>query len=184
VSEIPLVLLVKVTLPITFPAADGVNVTVSMADWPGAMIDPAEMPLALKPGPEIVTFEKVILLVSEFLMVTLRLPVEPTATLPKFKGEGLALSPVELGLMSPPDVDEAEAEVASVVTPTHPDGNIHNDVVSKRIIPGRHMTVQSRQWPLVIATGRSDRFEPGVTNVPTLAWYLDEYVECIAQMRF
>ena len=63
-------LLATETLPVTLPAPDGANVAVKVAACPGAKISPEEMPAALKPAPETVTFEIVTLEFPAFVSVT------------------------------------------------------------------------------------------------------------------
>ena len=46
-------LLATATLPVTLPAAEGLNVAVKVAVCPGLKMSPVETPLALKPAPEI-----------------------------------------------------------------------------------------------------------------------------------
>jgi hypothetical protein len=64
-------LLATATLPVTAPVAAGANVTFKMTVWPGARMDPLGTPLTLKPAPEMLTVEIVILEVPAFLSVTL-----------------------------------------------------------------------------------------------------------------
>ena len=83
-----------VTLPMTLPVAAGAKVTFSVTICPGVMICPLETPEAVKPAPEIVTLETVILTVPEFLSVTPRELLLVTITLSK-------LRVVELGVSAP-----------------------------------------------------------------------------------
>jgi hypothetical protein len=92
-----LTLLVMVTLPETPPAAAGANVTFKMALWPGFRRLPAEIPVASKPGPEMLVFEIVIVDPPEFVKVTAKMLLLPTLTVPKFKVEALTLNPYSLG---------------------------------------------------------------------------------------
>jgi hypothetical protein len=135
VSEALLALLVNVTLPVTFPTAAGAKVTFNVADCPDPMMAPAGMPLTLKPGPETATFSTVILVLREFVTVSLRALTEPTATLPKFNGEIVASSP------STAAFEFAEALVA---IPTHPDWDIAKNKATNKIIePKRHMMIKA-----------------------------------------
>jgi len=56
------------------------------------MICPTEMPLALKPGPEMLTPLTVTLELAEFVSVAERLALVPTLTFPNAKVEELVLS--------------------------------------------------------------------------------------------
>lgn len=60
-------LFAMVTLPFALPVAAGANVTFSVTVPVGPTIDPAEMPLALKTGPETVTSDTMILALPELL---------------------------------------------------------------------------------------------------------------------
>jgi hypothetical protein len=83
-------LLVTVTLPVTLPVAAGANVTVNVAVCPADKISPAGTPLAVKPAPDMLTFETVTLDVPALLKAMLWLPLLDTFTLPKLKLEALA----------------------------------------------------------------------------------------------
>src|ERR1700686_3689592 len=65
-------LLLMVTLPDALPRAAGVNVAFSVAVCPPARMVPLGMPLALKPGPEMLTLEIVTLEPPELLSITPR----------------------------------------------------------------------------------------------------------------
>jgi hypothetical protein len=82
-------LLATDTLPVALPAAAGVNVAVKVAVCPGVRISPDETPEALKPAPEIVTFEIVIVEFPAFVSVTFCVPLLDTVTLPKLTEEEL-----------------------------------------------------------------------------------------------
>lgn len=117
-----------VTLSEILPVADGANVTFRVTTWPGAIISPFEMPEASKPEPPTVTLETVMLTAPEFVKVTPRvLPVLPTATSPKLRAAGLALSAAEGTELGVADVEfvelvvtEAELPLAEV-TPAQPE---------------------------------------------------------------
>src|SRR5690242_9438960 len=85
-------LLAMVTLPVTLPVAAGANVTFSVTTCPGVMICPLDTPEAVKPAPEIVTLETVILTPPEFVRVTPRALLLPTITLPKLRVVVLGVS--------------------------------------------------------------------------------------------
>jgi hypothetical protein len=142
VSEVFWVLFVNVTLPVTFPTAAGANVTLSVADSPDPMTDPEGIPLTLKPDPEIVTFEIVILVFWEFVTVARRTLVEPTATLPKIKGEGVALSPLTEALGLDLIAGSVAPEDFAEVTPTHPDSDMAKSTAAKTIKRERHMRIE------------------------------------------
>ncbi len=63
-------LLATATVPVMFPAADGVNVAVSVAVCPGVRMRPPDTPLALKPAPETVTLDTVTLEFPALVSVT------------------------------------------------------------------------------------------------------------------
>jgi hypothetical protein len=83
--------LITLTLPVTFPLAVGAKVTSNVLVCPGVWMRPAEAPLTLKPGPEMLIFEKVTSELPEAASVTARVVLLPTATFPNFKFDGLAL---------------------------------------------------------------------------------------------
>ena len=78
-------LLVTVTLPVTPPVAAGAKVTFTVTTCAEVMIWPLETPLAVKPAPEIVTLETVMLVLPELVKVMPRELLLPTVTLLKFK---------------------------------------------------------------------------------------------------
>ena len=84
-------LLTTETLPVTLPVAAGAKVTFKVTICPEVTISPADTPLAVKPGPEIVTFEIVILELPELVSVTPRLLL-PTFTFPKLRADAPATS--------------------------------------------------------------------------------------------
>jgi len=74
-------------LPVMLPVLAGVNVTFNVVLCPGDKIAP-DAPLALKPGPEMLTFEIVTLDVPEFVTEIGCDATLPTLTLPKLKDAG------------------------------------------------------------------------------------------------
>ena len=85
-------LLTSVTLPVTLPLDDGLNVTVRVTACPADKISPADTPLVAKPEPEAMTFE---IAMSEFpalVSVTLWLVELDIPTSPKLKAAELELS--------------------------------------------------------------------------------------------
>ena len=85
-------LLTTETFPVTLPVAAGAKVTFKVTVCLGVTISPADTPLAVKAGPEIVTFEIVILELPELVNVTPRVTLLPMFTLPKFRLEVLVVS--------------------------------------------------------------------------------------------
>src|SRR5689334_6208970 len=85
-------LLTTETLPVTLPVAAGVKVAFNVTGFPGLTISPADMPLALKPGPETLTLETVILELLELVNVTLRMRLLPIFTLPNARVDAFALN--------------------------------------------------------------------------------------------
>ena len=85
-------LLATPMLPGTVPVPAGANVTFSVTTCPGVMICPLDSPIDVKPGPEIVTFEIVMLELPELVNVTGRRLLLTVLTLPKLKAEVLAVS--------------------------------------------------------------------------------------------
>ena len=84
--------LVTLTVPLTLPIAAGAKVAFKIAVCPGVKISPVDMPLVLKPGPEILTLETIMLELPVLLNVTARVLLLPTLTLLKFKVDALAVS--------------------------------------------------------------------------------------------
>lgn len=85
-------LLVTVKVPEYACSAVGSNVTVTVADWLGVKIVPFDTPEALNPVPASVTALMVTLELPLFVSLTPRGSLVLTVTLPKFNGDGLALS--------------------------------------------------------------------------------------------
>ena len=85
-------LLTTETLPVALPVAAGAKVTSKVTICPEVTISPADTPLAVKPGPEIVTFEIVILELPELVNVTPRLLLLLMSTFPKLRADALATS--------------------------------------------------------------------------------------------
>jgi hypothetical protein len=75
-------LLVIVTVPFKFPAANGAKVTFKTAEPPAAKIKPDETPLTLTPAPERVTFAMEMLEPPTFVSVTVRMLLLPTERFP------------------------------------------------------------------------------------------------------
>ncbi len=75
-------LLTSETVPVTLPAAPGVKATLNVALLPAAMVSGTVMPVRLKPLPDTVAWE--IVMVCELLV--------PVTTLPKLALEGIAAS--------------------------------------------------------------------------------------------
>ena len=85
-------LLTTARLPVTLPATAGVKVTFRVPPCPGAKICPADRPLALKPAPEMLTFEIVTWELPEFVSVTASVLLAPVFTFPNVRLAGVALS--------------------------------------------------------------------------------------------
>jgi hypothetical protein len=82
-------LLTKLRFPLTAPATVGANCTVTGSDWFGLKDSPGEMPLTVKPAPEIFVEVMVTFALPVFVKVAGKLLVLPTFTLPKLKLETL-----------------------------------------------------------------------------------------------
>jgi len=85
-------LLATEMLPEALPEVDGVNVAVKVAVCAGFRISPEDTPEALKPAPETVTFEIVMVEFPAFVSVTFCVPLLETFTLPKLTDEELEFS--------------------------------------------------------------------------------------------
>jgi hypothetical protein len=79
-------------LPVAFPVPEGVNVTLRVAVCPALKIMPVGIPLTLKPGPAILTFLMVTGEPVEFVKLTVSVLLSPSATLPRFSVDVLALN--------------------------------------------------------------------------------------------
>ena len=79
------------TLPVTLPAAVGVNAGLSAMDWLGVRTVAGVTPVALNPAPVTVTLEIVTFELPVFVSVAANELVLPMFTFPKFKLVGLAL---------------------------------------------------------------------------------------------
>jgi hypothetical protein len=85
-------LLVKLTEPVTAPAAVGANTALNVAEPPAAMFNGAVMPVVLKPVPVVVTAEIVTVAVPPFVKLIVCELFVPVTTLPKAALEGVAVS--------------------------------------------------------------------------------------------
>jgi hypothetical protein len=94
-------LLVTMMLPVTLAEPVGAKVTFKVAVFPAARMSPLETPLTLKPGPEKLTFETVMLALLELVSVTVWLLLAPTLILPKLNVEGLVVSWLVVALALP-----------------------------------------------------------------------------------
>ena len=116
-----LALLLAVMLAVIDPAVSGENVTFIVAFCPGARISPVDTPLVVNWLEEVLTLETITLEFPAFVRVTLKLPLPPMLTLPKFRLVGLALSrevaatPVALTLTEAAELD------ALLITETPPE---------------------------------------------------------------
>ena len=88
VADTLVVLVVTITLPVTLPAAAGANITFSVALWLGARVCPTDMPLALKPGPEMLTLAMLALAVPVLVSVAANGLAAVVVTLPKLRLTG------------------------------------------------------------------------------------------------
>ena len=85
-------LLAILTLPITFPAVFGANETLTVAVWPGAIVDPlAPAPLVVIPAPVIETPESVTTEFPVFFRTTESTFELPTDSVPKLRVVGVAV---------------------------------------------------------------------------------------------
>ncbi len=114
-----------VTLPLAEPEPVGLKATLKLADCPAARETGRLMPLRLKPGPLAVTPEILTLVPPVLVMVSERVRLFPTVTLPKFRLLGLPLSAP--GMTPVPDkgtatVDEVEATVTLPLAEPEPVG--------------------------------------------------------------
>lgn len=85
-------MLVIEMLPLALPAAVGVKVAVKEAFKPALIVNGVDGPVMLKPVPETLAAEIVMLAVPEFVSVIVCVALLPRTTLPKFTGDGLAVS--------------------------------------------------------------------------------------------
>jgi len=84
-------LLVTVRLPDALPAAPGLNVTETLADWFGVNVSFAP-PLSLNPDPDAVMVEMLTLEFPVFVTLIVCVALLPTVTFPKLTLEELAES--------------------------------------------------------------------------------------------
>lgn len=78
-------LLLMLMLPEALPVLAGAKVAVRVTDWPGVKIVPADTPLALKPAPDTITFEMVMLALPALVSVKVCWPLLAMLTEPKLK---------------------------------------------------------------------------------------------------
>ncbi|HXN51144.1 MAG TPA: hypothetical protein VN943_04345 [Candidatus Acidoferrum sp.] len=131
-------LLVKEMEPVTFPAPLGVNTTLNVAFWPGAMLIGSVRPDVLKPAPVTLAPEIVTLAVPAFCNVMVCELLEPIATPGKVAlvgvaeswgcgvfvgggvpGAGVPLPPEELDPITTPAQPLPIIEVASTIATKH-----------------------------------------------------------------
>lgn len=101
--------------PTALPAADGANVTFSVAVCPGATVVLAPTPEALKPEPLTITLLIVAFAFPVFVSVRPSELLLPTATLPKLKLVVLALNP-GADATAVPLVEIATGELPALLT--------------------------------------------------------------------
>src|SRR5438874_306792 len=94
-------LLVMVMLPLAIAAVAGVKMTLKEAVCPVGMIDPDETPVALKPGPEMMTLEILTADSPKLFRATVRVLLLPLVTVPRFRFEVLGLKLLRLKLLEP-----------------------------------------------------------------------------------
>jgi hypothetical protein len=82
-------------LPVTLPAAPGLNVTVKLAVCPGCIVSPGLSPAAPKPVPVVVVVEITAAAVPPFVSVMVCDCDAPTSTFPKLALAGFAASDPE-----------------------------------------------------------------------------------------
>ena len=85
-------LLVRVTEPLTVPAAVGANTTLNVADLPAVILNGALMPAVLKPVPAAVTAEIVTVALPLLVKLIVCELLTPVTTLPKDALAGVAAS--------------------------------------------------------------------------------------------
>ena len=107
----------SVILPLTGPELAGANVIFRSLLSPEARTSPAGTPLALKPGPEMLTSLTDISEALALVTVTERMLLSPVATSPKLTEEGSVIKPE----LEPPPV-----------APTHPDATATAKIVAGR----------------------------------------------------
>lgn len=90
-GELVALLMIWTFAPVRVPAVVGANVTVSVADWPGARTMPPETPPAVSPAPVTVTPETSMLAFPLFVRVDVSELLLPTAMALKLRLVGFAL---------------------------------------------------------------------------------------------
>ena len=129
---------VMVTFPLTAPADAGANETVNVALFPPLSVSGVVIPLKLNPGPEIPTFETVMLDPPVFVIVSDSDLFPPTLTLPKLRLVGLAanapgVTPVaETGIVR---VEFVAVELTLIFPVTAPAEVGANDTVNVALCP-------------------------------------------------
>jgi hypothetical protein len=127
--------LVIVTVPDTVELPDGAKLTFIFAVCPGPKMLPADMPLALNPGPEMLMFEIAMLALPAFVRVNPNTPLLPILTLPKARFDALLIScdvpllPCDVALFTCEEVS-ATCDAPSVVACDVGDWGGVSDVVS------------------------------------------------------
>src|SRR5215472_490801 len=112
----PFVLLTMVMLPLTLPAAVGLNCTVRVRFWEGVSVTGVPPPVTVKPAPVTLTCDIVTFALPVFVIVTSCAgEAVPVATFPKLRLLGLMLT-VRLAAIPEPSRATEVGEVGALLT--------------------------------------------------------------------
>jgi hypothetical protein len=149
VGELVLLLAIRTLAPVSTVAAVGANVTVTVADWPGIRIVPAETPLAVSPvpvaAPVTVMPEMLMFEFPPFVSVDVSELLLPTWTVLKLKLVGFAPNCTVAVDPAPDRVitsDEGVPFVASVTDPLTVAVEPGVKITLKATLPPAEITVE------------------------------------------
>jgi hypothetical protein len=164
-----------VTLSVKVPAADGVNVTTSVAFCPGARVRPSEIPLVVNLAPETFTVETDTVEFPALLSSTLSVLLLPIATFPKFKLEELTFKSDVAATPDPLTATVAGELVVLLMTETVPETfpvAVGENLISNVVCWDGPIDIGS-EMPLTVNPGtgtlacKIDKFDPPVLNTVT-----------------
>lgn len=161
-----LALLDMVTLSVKLPAADGANVTFSVALCPGARVSPVETPLVVNLASETFTLEMETLEFPALVSATPRVLLLPIATFPKFKLEALTFKSDVAATPDPVTATLAGELVALLMIETAPE--------TLPIAVGENLILNVACWvgPIVNGSDMPLTVKPGTA---TLACVMDRF---------
>jgi hypothetical protein len=161
-------LVVTVSAPESVVAELGLNVAVTLALWPAAIVAGSVSPESVTPLPEMLTFEIVAALLPEFVIFTVSVAVVPSDTLPKLIESGERASELETpcpfrGIV----VGESSALLVIVTAPVDaPFSDALNDTLTCPVCPAANVAGAASP-PTVNPEPETEIFEMLSDSVPS-----------------